>query len=67
MPNYKMNHQGIDQTNKDLSDPPSYAYPTSQPVSLSDGEHTKTSKFRLCTGYVSASSGTQIVVCRLYP
>lgn len=65
--NRKRNHQHIHQTQKELNEDPSYAYPASQPVSPTSEEPTKTSKFSLCTGYVSDGSDMQVVVCRLYP
>jgi hypothetical protein len=60
-----MSRQGSAQTQEELDEHPSYAYLKSQPVSLTGNEYTKTCKCSLGTGYVSAGSGTEIVVCLL--
>jgi hypothetical protein len=60
-----MGRQGSAQTQEELDENPSYAYLKSQPVSLNGKEYTETRKCSLGTGYVSAGSGTEIVVCLL--
>lgn len=62
-----MNHQDLDQPQEELEEYASHAYPTSQAVSPTGEEYSKTPNLSLCTGYISAGSGTQIVVYRLYP
>jgi hypothetical protein len=59
-----MSRQDSAQTQEELDESLSYdTYLKSQPVSLNGEEYTETRK--LGTGYVSAGSGTEIVVCLL--
>ena len=61
-----MSRQGSAQTQEELDESPSYdTYLKSQPVSLNSKEYTQTRKRSLGAGYVSAGSGTEIVVCLL--
>jgi hypothetical protein len=65
-PKAKMGRQGSAQTQEELDENPSYdASLKSQPVSLNGREYTETRKCSLSIGYVSAGSGTEIVVCLL--
>jgi len=61
MSNYRRDHQGIAQTQGEVNEDPSRAYPTPQYISPTDREYIKGPKISLCTGYVSAGSDTEIV------
>jgi hypothetical protein len=58
-----MSRQGSAQTQEELDENTSYANLKSQPVSLNGKKYAETRKCSLGTGYVSAGSGTEIVVC----
>ena len=58
-----MSPQGNAQTQEKVDENPTYAYLKSQPVSLNGKEYTETRKCRICIGYVSSGSVTEIVVC----
>jgi hypothetical protein len=60
-----MGRQSSAKTPEELDENPSDAYLKSQPVSLNGKEYTQTRKRSLGAGYVSAGSGTEIVVCLL--